>query len=342
MSDALTVPGTVTPVPDTGDGPVLEVQDLHVAFSGRDRTVHAVNGVGFTLHAGETLGIVGESGSGKSAVLRSLIAMHPHEAHLTGSVRYRGTELIGARDRVIRSIRGAELAMIFQDPMSYLNPVLTIGEQIDETLHRHTALGRSQRRSRIIELLGMVGISAGERRVRQYPHQLSGGMRQRVMIAIALACEPRVLLADEPTTALDVSIQDQILRLLSDLRARLGMSMILVSHDLGVIAQSCDRVAVMYGGQVVELGPVAELVHAPQHPYTAGLLRSLPGETESRYLDAIPGSPPRLLEVPRTCAFQPRCALATDACSEWQTSLLPAGQDRTSRCIRHDQVGADV
>ncbi len=342
MSDANAAPvGISAPVSDGSDGPVLEVSDLHVTFAGRDRSVHAVNGIGFTLNAGETLGIVGESGSGKSAVLRSLIAMHPREAHLTGSVRYRGTELIGAKDRVIRALRGAEIAMIFQDPMSYLNPVLTIGEQIDETLHRHTALSRSERRGRIIDLLKLVGISAGERRVRQHPHQLSGGMRQRVMIAIALACEPRVLLADEPTTALDVSIQDQILGLLSDLRARLGMSMILVSHDLGVIAQSCDRVAVMYGGQVVELGPVAEIVRAPQHPYTAGLLRSLPGEAESRYLDAIPGSPPRLLEVPRTCAFQPRCALADEECSDWETSLLAAGPDRTSRCIHHDQVGAD-
>ena len=228
--------------------------------------------------------------------------------------------------------------MVFQDPMNCLNPVLTISEQIGETLHRHTALRRAARRARVLELLRLVGISAPEQRLRQYPHQLSGGMRQRVVIAIALACEPRVLLADEPTTALDVSIQDQILRLLADLRHQMGMSMIIVSHDLGVIAQSCDRVMVMYGGQLVEFASAAELVRAPRHPYTAGLLRSLPGEVRSRYLHAIPGTPPTLLESPVTCTFQPRCELAAERCASWPTELVTTGAGRAARCLRHAEV----
>jgi oligopeptide/dipeptide ABC transporter ATP-binding protein len=318
---------------------VLEVRDLGVAFTGQRRTVRAVNGVDFTLRSGETLGIVGESGCGKSAVLRALIGLHdPAMADCTGSILYGGKELIGASDSTMRRIRGAEISMIFQDPMSYLNPVLTIYEQIGETLQRHTPLGRRQRRERTIELLRLVGISAPEERLKQYPHQLSGGMRQRVIIAIALACGPRVLLADEPTTALDVSIQDQILRLLADLRHRLGMSMLIVSHDLGVIAQTCDRVMVMYGGQLVELAPVRQLVGAPRHPYTAGLLRSLPGSVPSRYLDAIPGMPPRLHRRPTTCTFRARCELATEECESWETSLVEVAAERSSRCLHHELV----
>jgi oligopeptide/dipeptide ABC transporter ATP-binding protein len=321
---------------------MLEVRDLRVAFTGQARTVRAVNGVDFTLRAGETLGIVGESGCGKSAVLRALIGLHaPKTTECTGSIRYAGTELLGAGDATIRRIRGAEISMIFQDPMSYLNPVLTISEQIGETLQRHTSLGRGDRRKRTIELLRLVGISAPEERLKQYPHQLSGGMRQRVIIAIALACEPRVLLADEPTTALDVSIQDQILRLLADLRRRLGMSMLLVSHDLGVIAQTCDRVMVMYGGQLVELAPIRQLVRAPRHPYTAGLLRSLPGSVPTRYLHAIPGMPPRLHRHPRTCTFRARCELATEECASWETSLIDVEANRSARCLNHELVRVD-
>jgi oligopeptide/dipeptide ABC transporter ATP-binding protein len=321
---------------------VLEVRDLRVAFTGQTRMVRAVNGVDFALRAGETLGIVGESGCGKSAVLRALIGLHdPKTTDCTGSILYGGKELLGAGDSAIRRIRGAEISMIFQDPMSYLNPVLTISEQIGETLQRHTSLKRGQRRERTIELLRLVGISAPEQRLKQYPHQLSGGMRQRVIIAIALACEPRVLLADEPTTALDVSIQDQILRLLADLRQRLGMSMLLVSHDLGVIAQTCDRVMVMYGGQLVELAPVRQLVRTPRHPYTAGLLRSLPGSVPSRYLHAIPGMPPRLHRRPKTCTFRARCELATEECESWETSLIDVEAGRSARCLNHELVRVD-
>jgi oligopeptide/dipeptide ABC transporter ATP-binding protein len=321
--------------------PLLAVRDLHVSFTRSGRTVRAVNGVDFTVGEGETLGIVGESGSGKSAVLRALIGLHPKAgSRCSGSVRYRGTELMGACDRVVRRIRGAEISMIFQDPMSCLNPVITIREQIDEALRRHTTLARRDRRARTLELLRLVGISAPEQRLRQHPHELSGGMRQRVVIAIALACEPRILLADEPTTALDVSVQDQILRLLAELRERLGMSLVLVSHDLGVIAQSCERVMVMYGGQLVETSGAPELVHAPRHPYTAGLLRSLPGETTERYLHAIPGAPPTLTEAPVTCVFRPRCELATEACTEWSTAMLATADGRAARCLHTEAVAA--
>jgi peptide/nickel transport system ATP-binding protein/oligopeptide transport system ATP-binding protein len=321
-------------------GALLAVEDLRVTFVLGDRRVHAVNGVSFELAPGEVLGLVGESGSGKSAVLRALIGLLPGAtAHVEGSVRYDGHELVGARDRALRAIRGADISMVFQDPMTFLNPVLTIGEQIGETLQRHTELGRRGRRARVIELLELVGISAPAQRLRQYPHHLSGGMRQRVVIAIALACGPRVLLADEPTTALDVSVQGQILRLLADLRAQLGMSMILVSHDLGVIAQSCDRVAVMYGGQLVEVAPVAEIVTRPRHPYTVGLLRSLPGRApEERYLASIPGAPPSLAQAPSTCSFAPRCELAAEGCKTWPTTLLDAGAGRVARCRRHEEV----
>jgi peptide/nickel transport system ATP-binding protein len=327
---------------EPGDHAVLEVDDLHVEFVGGGRSVNAVNGVSFTLNAGETLGIVGESGCGKTAVLRSVIGLHQlRTTRYRGSIRYSGEELLGSGDAVLRRTRGAEIAMIFQDPMSYLNPVLTVAEQIGETLRQHTSMGRRDRAARALELLRLAGINAPEHRLGQYPHQLSGGMRQRVLIAIALACEPRVLLADEPTTALDVTIQDQILRLLADLRRRLGMSMVIVSHDLGVIAQTCDRVLVMYGGQVVELAPVAELLRSPRHPYTAGLVRCLPGSAPGRFLHAIPGMPPRLTAAPVTCTFKARCELAKPECETWSTSLLDVGTRRASRCLRHEQVQSD-
>jgi peptide/nickel transport system ATP-binding protein len=321
---------------------LLEVSDLRVAFTGRAKTVYAVNGVDFTLAAGEALGVVGESGCGKSTMLRTLVGLYePKTTVCSGSIRYAGDELLGLRESSMRRVRGAEISMIFQDPMSYLNPVLKISEQIGETLQRHTTLNRRERRERTLELLRLVGISAPEQRLKQYPHELSGGMRQRVIIAIALACEPRVLLADEPTTALDVSIQDQILRLLADLRRRLGMSMVIVSHDLGVIAQTCDRVMVMYGGELVELAPVRQLVRTPHHPYTAGLLRSLPGSVPSRYLNAISGMPPRLHRRPQACSFRDRCELATEACESWTTSLLSVDPDHAVRCLNHDQVRLD-
>jgi oligopeptide/dipeptide ABC transporter ATP-binding protein len=323
-------------------GAVLAVRDLAVRYEGA-RTVHAVNGVSFDVGGGEIFGLVGESGCGKSATLRAMIGLLPKSAQVTGEVRFHGDDLVAMRERELRTIRGAGISMIFQDPMTYLNPVLKVGEQLTETLRRHTGLDRRQRRARAVELLGQVGIASAERRLRQYPHEFSGGMRQRVLIAIALACGSKVLLADEPTTALDVTIQDQILRLLRELRVELGMSIVLVSHDLGVIVQTCDRVAVMYGGQLVETAPVRELLRAPKHPYTVGLVESLPRPANpSRFLKPIAGAPPSLREAPRTCVFAPRCPLAEEACRTWDTALLDVGPAHAARCRRHSAVEAPI
>lgn len=321
---------------------VLSVRDLRVRYVTAQRTVHAVNGVSFDVRQGEIFGLVGESGCGKSATLRALIGLLPKPAaQVEGHVLYGDDDLVTMSDRRLRATRGPEISMIFQDPMTYLNPVLTVGEQITETLRQHTDLGRRARRARAAELMKLVGIPVPERRLKQYPHQFSGGMRQRVLIAIALACGPKVLLADEPTTALDVTIQDQILRLLRDLRERLRMSVVLVSHDLGVIVQTCDRVAVMYGGQVVETALVGELLKRPKHPYTVGLVESLPRRANpSRYLKPIAGSPPSLREAPSGCVFHPRCPLAEPACTEWSIELLDVGPQHGARCRRHELVEA--
>jgi oligopeptide/dipeptide ABC transporter ATP-binding protein len=321
---------------------VLAVEDLHVHFDVGRRTVRAVDGVSFSIRRGEIFGIVGESGCGKSATLRALIGLLPPAgARTSGRVTYEDRNLLELGERGLRRVRGAEISMVFQDPMTFLNPVLRVSEQIEEALKQHTSLGRAERRKRAVELMHLVGIALPERRLREYPHQFSGGMRQRVLIAIALACGPKILLADEPTTALDVTIQSQILRLLKRLRDELGMSIVLVSHDLGVIAQMCERVAVMYAGQVVESAPVRELIRNPRHPYTVGLLSSLPRlDTGSRYLVPIPGAPPTLTELLPGCRFADRCPLALEECAEWQTELLEAGPGHRSRCLRHEVVKA--
>ena len=319
---------------------VLEVDDLHVHFDVGRQIVRAVDGVTFSLARGEIFGIVGESGSGKSATLRALIGLLPDTGVRTaGRVVYGGRNLLDLEEKELRRVRGAEISMVFQDPMTSLNPVLRVREQIEEAIKQHTALKGGERRDRAVELMRLVGIPYPERRLREYPHQFSGGMRQRVLIAIALACNPKILLADEPTTALDVTIQDQILKLLKRLRAELGMSIVLVSHDLGVIVQTCERVAVMYAGQVVERGPARELIRHPRHPYTVGLLNSLPRlDSESRYLLPIPGAPPTLTNVPRGCRFAERCPLALDECRDWDTELLEAYEGHHSRCLRLESV----
>jgi peptide/nickel transport system ATP-binding protein len=316
---------------------VLDVRDLVVQFTLGERRVHAVDGVTFTLRRGEVFGVVGESGSGKSAMLRALIGLHAEDRTLLGGqVLYGDRNLLRVGGRGMRRIRGADISMIFQDPMTYLNPVLRVEEQIDEALRQHTPLGRRERRLRALELMRLVGIPLAERRLREYPHQFSGGMRQRVLIAIALACSPKILLADEPTTALDVTIQDQILKLLLKLREELGMSVVLVSHDLGVIAQTCERVAVMYAGQIVETATTRDLIHQPRHPYTVGLLGSVPSiESDERYLNPISGSPPSLVDPPVGCRFYDRCPVHMDACRTWRTELLPAGPSQAARCIRY-------
>jgi oligopeptide/dipeptide ABC transporter ATP-binding protein len=294
------------------DGALLTVDDLHVEFAGRQRTVRAVRGLSYMIRPGETLGLVGESGSGKSVSALSILGLLPKRVGRVsaGSARFDGQELIGMPENQLRRIRGARIAMIFQDPLSSLNPVLTIGRQITEALETHRGMGRKESTTRAIELLEMVGIPGASGRIKDYPHQFSGGMRQRAMIAMALSCEPSLLIADEPTTALDVTIQAQILSLLRRLREELGMAVLLITHDLGVVAGFADRLAVMYAGRLVEQGPAEDLLAGPAHPYTIGLLKSLPRLDQPRQaaLTPIEGSPPDLAADLVGCPFAPRCA----------------------------------
>ncbi len=321
--------------------PLLEVRDLVTTFRSGGGSFNAVDGVSFDLAPGEVLGIVGESGSGKSVTALSILGLIPDPpGRITGgSIRFQGEDLRRTTKRRMRQIRGAEIAMIFQEPMTSLNPVYTVGDQIVETIRYHEKIGAKAARQRAIDMLDRVGIAAPERRLDEYPHQLSGGMRQRVMIAIALSCNPRLLLADEPTTALDVTIQAQILELLSDIRAEFGMAVILITHDLGVVAQHVDRVMVMYGGRVVEEAPVHELFAHPRHPYTEGLLRSIPSiDDEGGRLFAIPGTVPAPFELPTGCRFRPRCGYAEAACATIDPRLVDAGPRHRAACIRIDDL----
>jgi peptide/nickel transport system ATP-binding protein/oligopeptide transport system ATP-binding protein len=320
---------------------LLEVHGLHVVFTTPRGPVHAVDGVSFAVTAGEVLGIVGESGSGKSVTLRAIPRLLHANAAVTGEVRWKGESVGGMDAARLCQVRGGEVAMVFQEPMSALNPVLPIGQQIDEVLAAHTRLDRAARRKRAIELLGLVGIASAAARLDQYPHEFSGGMRQRAMIAISLAGEPALLLADEPTTALDVTIQDQILKLLLRLVTELGMSLVLVTHDLGVIAETCDRVAVMYAGRLCETGPVAEVFARPRHAYTGALLRSMPGEGAARsMLVPIPGQPPRVDVPVPGCAFAARCALAEARCLAERPALVERAPGHASACHAADRVEA--
>ncbi|MEU3183532.1 ABC transporter ATP-binding protein [Streptomyces sp. NPDC006923] len=315
MSAASVATGLAVGEPD-GPRAVLSVRDLSVSFRSDTRTVHAVDAVSFDLAPGEVLAVVGESGCGKSVTSMAAMGLLPPSATVTGSIRLNGRELAGATDKELGKVRGKDIAMIFQEPMTSLNPVLTIGRQIAEVLRGHRGLGRREARERAVELLGLVGIPAPRQRVDEYPHQLSGGMRQRVMIAIAVACDPAVLIADEPTTALDVTVQAGILEVLQSLRERLGTGIVLITHDLGVVADTADRVLVMYAGRAVEQAPVHELFAAPRHPYTAGLLGAVlrPGAEGKRRLPEIPGLVPSLDEQPDACTFAPRCANADERC----------------------------
>ena len=319
----------------------LAVRGLTVTFPSPAGPLAAVDGVDLDLQPGEILGLVGESGSGKSLTLRAMLRLVHPPGRVAGRVDWDGRDLLALPDTAMRRVRGRDVAAVFQEPMTALNPVLTVGLQIDESLRAHTALDARGRRARAIELLDLVGIPAPATRLGDYPHQFSGGMRQRAMIAIALAGEPRLLLADEPTTALDVTIQDQILRLILSLRDRLAMGVILVTHDLGVVAQSCDRVAVMYAGRIVESGPVAGVFAAPRHAYTCGLVGSVPrAGGERRPLLSIEGTPPGLGDRPPGCSFAPRCGFATDACRRAVPPDTAVGPDRTVACWHHDAVAA--
>ena len=321
--------------------PLLELDGVRTWFYTREGVVRAVDGVSFSIAPGETLAVVGESGCGKSVTAQSILRLLPSPPArvVEGSIRFEGQDLLALDDAAMRDIRGNRIAMIFQEPMTSLNPVLTVGYQIAESLVRHQAMGRADAEARAAEMLALVGIAEPARRVREYPHQFSGGMRQRVMIAMALACNPRLLIADEPTTALDVTIQAQILDLMRDLKSKVGAAIMLITHDLGVVAEMAERVVVMYAGRKVEEAPVEELFARPLHPYTRGLLGSMPrlgasaqGDTPER-LSEIAGVVPSLREPIPGCAFAPRCTLATERCRAAAPALEEMGPRHVVACF---------
>jgi oligopeptide/dipeptide ABC transporter ATP-binding protein len=324
--------------------PMLEVRDLHVDLPLSSGTVHAVHGASFSVGAGEALGIVGESGCGKTMSLRAILGLLPRPGRITGGeVLFEGEDLAALSPAQLARVRGRSISMIFQEPMSALNPVMRVGDQIAEGPMVQLGVSRRAGRQRALELMRRVGIPDAQRRMRAYPHELSGGMRQRVMIAIALACEPSLILCDEPTTALDVTIQDQILKLLLALRRDMGVSIILVTHDLAVVAETCDRLAVMYAGEVVETGTVDEVFRRPRHPYTLGLLRSVPDfDTVRDTLDSIPGQPPSLVAPPDGCRFAARCPFAENDCLSGAFPLRPLGDGHATACIHHEAAAASV
>jgi peptide/nickel transport system ATP-binding protein/oligopeptide transport system ATP-binding protein len=321
----------------TGSG--LQVKDLHVQISTGRGVVRAVDGVSFSVPAGEALGIVGESGSGKSMMLRAILGVLPPEARVTsGQVLLDGTDLVPLSQNVLNKIRGPKISMIFQEPMSALNPVMRVGAQIAEGPLVHLGFSRAQAAERALDLMRRVGIPDPERRYRAYPHEFSGGMRQRVMIAIALSCDPEIILCDEPTTALDVTIQDQILRLLARLCRESGTSLVFVTHDLPVVAQVCHQLGVMYGGRLAETGPVQDVLQNPRHPYTLGLMRSAPDFDIVRdSLVPIPGSPPSLISPPSGCRFHPRCKFAEEDCQVIEPPLLQLAGGRATACLHHER-----
>jgi oligopeptide transport system ATP-binding protein len=315
---------------------LLEVKNLKTQFFTQDGVVHAVNGISYSVDKGETVAIVGESGSGKSVGVMSLIRLIPQPPGriVDGEVLFDGQDLLKLSEEQLRHVRGNRIAMIFQDPMTSLNPVLTIVRQITESLELHMKMNREQARKRAVQLLELVGIPGADSRLDDYPHQFSGGMRQRVMIAMGLSCDPQLLIADEPTTALDVTIQAQIVDLVNRLKDELGMAIIWITHDLGVVAGMAQRVIVMYSGFIIEEAPVDELYANPRHPYTLGLLRSIPRLDLGRQKRLIPieGLPPDLLELPNQCPFAPRCAFVFDKCWQENPPLEPVGPDHTAAC----------
>ncbi|MEU1185174.1 ABC transporter ATP-binding protein [Streptomyces sp. NPDC005820] len=314
---------------------LLEVRDLRVEFRTRDGVARAVNGVSCAVHAGETLAVLGESGSGKSVTAQAVMGILdvPPGRITGGEVLFKGRDLLRMKEDERRRIRGAEMAMIFQDALSSLNPVVPVGDQLGEMFVVHRGLSRKDARARAVELMDRVRIPAAKQRVVDYPHQFSGGMRQRIMIAMALALEPALIIADEPTTALDVTVQAQVMDLLAELRREYRMGLVLITHDLGVVADVADRIAVMYAGRIVESAPVHDLYKAPAHPYTRGLLDSIPRlDRKGHALHAISGLPPNLMDIPPGCAFHPRCPAARDACRTDVPPLHPVDEDRGSAC----------
>jgi len=353
MGADLTQPDNTAGARPGADGPILQVENLRTWFSTDAGLARAVDGVSFHVNPGETLGIVGESGSGKSVTSLSVMRLIPNppgKIQESSRILFRGSngemeDLAQASEKRMRQIRGNDIAMIFQEPMTSLNPVFTVGFQIEESLRLHQGLSKKAARTRAIEMLQLVGIPIPHQRVDEYPHQLSGGMRQRVMIAMALACDPKLLIADEPTTALDVTIQAQILELLNKLQSELGMSIILITHDLGVVAETCDRVIVMYAGQVFEEGPVDDVFHNPQNPYTEGLLRSMPklGQDVGR-LAVIPGVVPSPIAWPTGCRFHDRCPYGWEKTEKEAPPLFEIGPGRKNKCwlVKYPERRAEI
>jgi len=321
---------------------LLEIEGLQTRFYTSAGEVRAVDGISYTVEEGETVAVVGESGCGKSVSALSILRLIPWPpGRITGgSIRFMGRDLLGLDDRAIREVRGRDIGMIFQEPMTSLNPVLSIGRQLTEPLEQHLGMSREQADDRAMELLRLVGISEPQRRLSQYPHHLSGGMRQRVMIAMALACEPKLIIADEPTTALDVTIQAQILELMKDLTKRLGVALIIITHNLGVVARYADRVNVMYAGRIIETGGARDIYHDPRHPYTLALLRSVPRLDQPRRarLDPVEGQPPDLSRLDDGCPFRPRCRFAIERCATENPPLMETGPGHRSACWRSDDL----
>ncbi len=319
-----------------GVTPLLEIENLQVQFFTSEGTVRAVDGITYHVEPGETVAIVGESGSGKSVSALSILRLIPNPPGkiMDGTIKFNGVDLLQLDDHDIRQVRGRDIAMVFQEPMTSLNPVLSIGRQVTETLLRHTNMSQREANERALELLVQVGISDPDRRLTQYPHHLSGGMRQRVMIAMALACNPKLIIADEPTTALDVTIQAQILELMKQLSKRLGVAQLIITHNLGVVARYADRVNVMYAGRIVEMGDARDIYHNPHHPYTLGLLASVPRLDQPRGTKLIPieGQPPDLAALDDGCAFRPRCRFATDRCAHEIPELETVAGEHRSAC----------
>jgi peptide/nickel transport system ATP-binding protein len=338
----MTVTGEANvPVPPATTDCVLEVDGLEVQFATDRGWQTVIEDVSFGVPRGRTVGIVGESGSGKSVTSLAVMGLIPTPpGRVTGGrIVLEGNELVGMKQSALSRLRGNRIAMIFQEPMTSLNPAFTVGDQISETVRRHRKVSRKAGRARAIEVLDLVGIPNARRRVTSYPHEFSGGMRQRVMIAMALACEPSLLIADEPTTALDVTIQAQILDLLRSMQDQLGMAMLFITHDLGVVADICDSVLVMYAGQIVERAEIDELYASPQHPYTEGLLSSMPQVgTAGEPLQSIPGGPPPLWDMPEHCRFAPRCPYRAAECVSGPVPLIELQGDRAARCIRVDEI----
>ena len=325
---------------------LLEVENLQTQFFTSAGTVKAVDGISYTVEEGETVAIVGESGCGKSVSALSMLRLIPDPPGriVGGRILFKGTDLLSLPDEEIRHVRGRDIAMVFQEPMTSLNPVLTIGRQLTETLVHHLSMNDQQAQARAVELLGMVGISEPERRLQQYPHHFSGGMRQRVMIAMALSCEPKLIIADEPTTALDVTIQAQILELMKDLTKRLGVALIVITHNLGVVARYADRVNVMYAGKIVERGSAIDVYGSPSHPYTLGLLASVPRLDQRRGERLVPieGQPPDLTLLDDGCAFRPRCRFAVARCNDAIPALESVGEAHLTACWERSNLTSPV